>query len=938
MQARLSRFSFRGTFISACLLCGLAFATAAAPPWPMLPRGVTPAEGEVWGELDNGFRYAIIPAELGEQRVSLRFVVAAGYAQQPRGRVGMLRLIERMATAQTRQFERKQLLALFLENGLGVPGDDFVDRSIDSTVYQFDLAHSPPGGLENAIRYVSDIAGGLSFEASVFERARDRLVEEARSNRDFFQASDAEINATFFRDSLYSNFGSEEIVSSLQATRPEELRAFWDAWYRPELMTLFVVGAVESAEVEGLLKQTFGGLSARAPVSSDGGNLPDRLRSSGDIGGVFLPGGWGEARLALALESGSLYSPSAERRYREFDLLARYAQSLAARDDALDEDALTVSGGRLQLVLSKSDSLQRLQNSLIALDETMYRISEYGLPNNALEDLQAGLGDLRRSEDVEWSGRETAPLLADRLVLSWRQGLPFRRGPAFESYFGELVGGLTSNRLEDLQRELFQPREACFSAVLPQGFRLPEKALSKALRTARKSYGPDWRRAGRVAAEWNLESRGTRDGMVESSERVSIGPYQGFRYVFQNNLRLNVVPTENRPGSVSMLLSLGNGLTDLPDASPALRSLVAFAVSRMTVAIDSPPPSMLDILEQKGLSTVSVRLDAGQLVWRARGEGNEDVYEFLLAISAWISAGRISERDFDAEVTRLEEWLERDGVGLWFRRIDALLFGDDARLRDAFEREDLDELNYSEFVNWLQQLRENGYIEVTVVGDLTPRTLLRDVRKSVAALAERSGKIIQPRHGKPATYPEPGFVRERSDARDGLDHVTVFWPQTVGSSCLSASQLRVIATLFEAYAQDAAQGRSGLARSLEARQVGKSMVPMSGAIRVDMSCPAGQGGEAERFLLELGASFADWLDPELVAAAQRSDWIELKEVARDDEALLGWFDQSQGRSRKLDCLLDVLGEEPSLDFAEFVESCAAQFAEGNARGVVLQAR
>ena len=51
--------------------------------------------------------------------------------------------------------------------------------------------------------------------------------------------------------------------TSSAARRSRELRAFYDAWYRPDRMVVIAIGDIDPAQIEAAIRSTFGPLKAR---------------------------------------------------------------------------------------------------------------------------------------------------------------------------------------------------------------------------------------------------------------------------------------------------------------------------------------------------------------------------------------------------------------------------------------------------------------------------------------------------------------------------------------------------------------------------------------------------------------------------------------------------------------------------------------------------
>src|SRR5262249_21364256 len=115
-------------------------------------------------------------------------------------------------------------------------------------------------------------AGGLTLSPEEINKERPVVIEEWRlglgaSSR----IRDKQLPLLFYR-SRYAErlpIGKPEVIRNAP---PQRLRAFYDAWYRPERMAVIVVGDIDPNAMESSIKSTFEPLTARAPAAP----LPDQ--------------------------------------------------------------------------------------------------------------------------------------------------------------------------------------------------------------------------------------------------------------------------------------------------------------------------------------------------------------------------------------------------------------------------------------------------------------------------------------------------------------------------------------------------------------------------------------------------------------------------------------------------------------------------------------
>jgi zinc protease len=272
------------------LLVGAAEARApVAEPIPVVSTDLAaklPVDPRVrLGTLPNGLRWFVEPNDKPKDRVELRLVVKAGSLLEDDDQRGIAHFVEHMAFNGTRHFPGNDLVAYLESLGAQFGAHLNAYTSFDETVYQLQIPTDRPGAWESGLLVLSDFAGGVLFEDEECERERGVVLEEWRLGQGLAQrAQDASL-PVLFRGSRYLDrlpIGTGDSLGSLTC---EAARRFWRDWYRPDLMAVAVVGAVDPAKAESLVKERFGALAAPgAPRARARWKVPDH---EGTLGVVF---------------------------------------------------------------------------------------------------------------------------------------------------------------------------------------------------------------------------------------------------------------------------------------------------------------------------------------------------------------------------------------------------------------------------------------------------------------------------------------------------------------------------------------------------------------------------------------------------------------------------------------------------------------------------
>jgi len=239
-------------FVFISLLAGplaLAQDVQQRTAWAHETGDIAPDPAAVWGRLDNGMRYVILPNDTPKGRVSLRLLVDAGSFMEREDQRGLAHFLEHMAFKGSENMRAGDLVQYLERLGMAFGADTNARTGFDSTVYQLELPSNDPELIHKSLLVLREKAGRLLIPAAELERERGVILSEKRL-RDTAQFRAMDANLRFlFPDTLIATrmpIGSEEVIAS--APR-ERFTDFYDTWYRPSRMTLVIVGAVDPEKV-----------------------------------------------------------------------------------------------------------------------------------------------------------------------------------------------------------------------------------------------------------------------------------------------------------------------------------------------------------------------------------------------------------------------------------------------------------------------------------------------------------------------------------------------------------------------------------------------------------------------------------------------------------------------------------------------------------------
>jgi zinc protease len=267
--------AFRGSLIASAVALLLAAPptqaqTAAKPAAPgsgFDANAVIPFDAAVrTGTLPNGLTFFIRTNAQPAKRVALRLAVKAGSLDEADDQQGLAHFLEHMAFNGSEHFKPGELVSYFESMGARLGPHVNAYTSFDETVYMLDLPSDSFDVVSRGLTAFADFAGGMTLDPEQVDKERGVVIEEWRGRLGAnSRVRDRQI-PVLYRGSRYAErlpIGKPEVIRTAPVAR---LRAFYDAWYRPERMALVVVGDVDAAQAEAAVRATFGALKSRGPA------------------------------------------------------------------------------------------------------------------------------------------------------------------------------------------------------------------------------------------------------------------------------------------------------------------------------------------------------------------------------------------------------------------------------------------------------------------------------------------------------------------------------------------------------------------------------------------------------------------------------------------------------------------------------------------------
>lgn len=211
------------------------------------------------GKLDNGFSWQLlVTPQRPSDRIELRLIVNTGSLSENTQEVGFAHLLPRLALMSSASFTPAQLQSLWqqgIDNERPLPP---AITSYDFTLYSLSLPNNRPDLLKDALAWLSDTAGNLAVSEQTVNAALNTATDPIAT---FPQ----NIQEPWWRYRLKGSslIGHDPGQPVTQPVDVEKLKQFYQQWYTPDAMTLYVVGNVDSRSIAAQISKAFSELKGK---------------------------------------------------------------------------------------------------------------------------------------------------------------------------------------------------------------------------------------------------------------------------------------------------------------------------------------------------------------------------------------------------------------------------------------------------------------------------------------------------------------------------------------------------------------------------------------------------------------------------------------------------------------------------------------------------
>ncbi|OOF41506.1 peptidase M16 [Rodentibacter mrazii] len=205
------------------------------------------------GKLANGLQYYILHNSEPKNRVYLRLVVNAGSMHEDDDQKGIAHLVEHMAFNGSKKYPENTIITALEKLGMKFARDINAFTDFENTVYTLNLDDNSPEKLSLAFDVINQWMNHLTILPKDLDGERGVVEEEWRRRLSpMLRLGDKKsaIEMVGSRYVLRDPIGDMKIIRRISRERVAD---FYHKWYRPDNMSVIVVGDIDPNQVKTLL-------------------------------------------------------------------------------------------------------------------------------------------------------------------------------------------------------------------------------------------------------------------------------------------------------------------------------------------------------------------------------------------------------------------------------------------------------------------------------------------------------------------------------------------------------------------------------------------------------------------------------------------------------------------------------------------------------------
>ena len=213
------------------------------------------------GVLENGLTYFVV--QNAEPKGQAEFYIAqkVGSILEEENQRGLAHFLEHMAFNGSKNFPGNGIISYLEKIGVKFGANLNAGTSFDQTIYNISsVPVKRQGIIDSCLLILHDWSCAISLTTEDIEKERGVIREEFRTSSSAMLRMVEKIMPEIMPGCRYAYRLPIGLIDVINNFTPQEIRDYYNKWYRPDLQGIVVVGDIDAAAVEAQIKTLFGSI------------------------------------------------------------------------------------------------------------------------------------------------------------------------------------------------------------------------------------------------------------------------------------------------------------------------------------------------------------------------------------------------------------------------------------------------------------------------------------------------------------------------------------------------------------------------------------------------------------------------------------------------------------------------------------------------------
>ena len=732
--------------IVSMLMLGVASASAQMDAMQQLPAD----KAIRVGKLENGLTYYIRHNEKPKGMANFYIVHDVGAIQEDDNQQGLAHFVEHMAFNGTKNYPEKTMIEYLEKIGVKFGANLNAFTSWDLTQYfMTDVPVARESVVDSTLMILHDWSHFINLEEDEIDSERGVIKEELRTRDSASWRSTIEMLKAVGKGTLYAERNLIGHLDGLQNFTYDDIRSFYNKWYRTDYQTVVVVGDIDVDQVEQKIKTIMADIPAPAADAAQKEVIvvPD---NDEPIVSIFSDPEMQRSQLQIIFKGQAM--PKQFKNTLQYEMIEvvkshisnminERLNDLSRKPNAPFIGASFQPGGSfgicptLDIVAGQVMTQEgKIVEGYKALLVEMERMRRYGFTEGEFE---RSKNNMLSYNEQKYNSREDKEhdVYAEMCIANFREGTPIYDAETEYQLDKQLIENISCEVVNQVVKQLYEPLKNVVITVnspVKEGLAVPTEeelvaALKEVVASDIKPFEDNVKKEPLISEDVVLKGSPVK----KEKQNAVLGTTE---WTLKNGIQVIVKQTPYEADAINLEAVADGGAAIFADEDYYSAQILSTVMSMSGISKFSAS----DLRKQ--LSGKNARVHAGVGAYKHSVEGTaalKDAETMFQLMYLTFTAPRFTEEDFATLMNRYDAMLANQLTNPDFIAMQErmkTLYGDNYR-RQQLTPELLNTVKFERMADIHSQLYSNAQgFRFTIYGNMSPEELKPLVEKYIGSL------------------------------------------------------------------------------------------------------------------------------------------------------------------------------------------------------------